>query len=80
MGNRDKWAIFIFLDQIPRFSKWPFWGCIKNIFLEIFLRGNPSKRFLKQQIFFFTMFTVKRLHRLTDYKESSDGGLSMRNM
>ena len=26
------------------------------------------------------MFTVKRLHKLTDYKESSPEGLSMLNM
>jgi hypothetical protein len=31
-------------------------------------------------LFFFHMFTVKRLHRLTDYKESSPEGLSMLNM
>ena len=30
--------------------------------------------------FFFHMFTVKRLHRLTDYRESSPEGLSMLNM
>jgi hypothetical protein len=33
-----------------------------------------------RNIFFFHMFTVKRLHRLTDYKESSPEGLSMLNM
>ena len=29
---------------------------------------------------FFHMFTGKRLHRLTDYRESSPGGFSMLNM
>ena len=29
---------------------------------------------------FFHMFTVKRLHRLNDYRESSSEGLSMLNM
>ena len=31
-------------------------------------------------LFFFHMFTVKRLYRLTDYKESSSEGLSTLNM
>ena len=34
----------------------------------------------KKYIFFYHTFSVKRLHRLTNYKESSPEGLSMLNM
>jgi hypothetical protein len=41
---------------------------------------TATKFNLIQKLLFFHMFTVKRLHRLTDYKESSPEGLSMLNM